>query len=153
MRAQKDSIAAQTTQEALRFAFEMMSKEIRSAKGDFSGSTCASGGAGYNKIFNNESNNHETAANKLYFKNKDDACVVYEEDSDRLKITRGANNGYITPNEIKIVNLKFLIDDTKSNEVGLFQPSVTISVEAEMLNGPKQNIKMQTTVSSRNYKY
>jgi len=164
--SQKLSISSQTTQEALRFAFEMMGKELRTAQGNFEGSKCASttpmsipsSQEGYYKIFNGADNAGATTTTDLFFTNKYGECVRYNVELDRMVIRRATTTdlittGYITPNELKINSLKFLINDTRADIVGTFQPSVTMMIEAEMLNGPKQNIRMQTTVSSREYTY
>lgn len=159
--SQRQSISAQTTQEALRFAFEMISKEIRSAQGAFDGSECGSTSPtpGYYKVFNNSTNDLEDGDTiKLYFKNKNNECMLYERVVDangygKLKISRGIEAGFITPDELDIKDLRFIIRDQRSGVVGTVQPSVTIMMEAEMINGPKQNIRMQTTITSREYTY
>ena len=153
--SQKSAIAAYDTQESLRFLFEIMSKEIRSAQvmnhdcealmGNFSG----------NKLYDTEAGGTE-----LYFKNKDDECVAYYVDgNDDLIIRRddGVTNIFlpITPNDIKVVNLDFFIAD---NIIGVLpnakiQPRVTVKIEVEADNAGvhKQRVIMQTTVSSRRY--
>lgn len=160
--SQRQSIGAQTTQESLRFAFELMSKELRTAQGEFNGSSCAKIDGtitGYNKIFNNKNNDSQIDTTKLHFKNKDGDCVSYEKVADgvidRIKIIRNdvVTYGYITPNELDIKSLQFIIKDQKANEIGAVQPSITMMVEAEMKNGPKETIRMQTTISSRDYTY
>ena len=151
--AQRKAIASQITQESFRFAFEMMSKEIRAAQGLFAGSDCANTPPGYYKIFNNAANDGTAITSALYFRNVSGQCVVYDLDSNRLRIKRGVVDGYITPDELKILDLKFLINDGIRDTVGTFQPSVTMMVEAEMENMPAERIRMQTTVSSREYTY
>lgn len=153
--SQKQAIASQITQESFRFAFEVMSKEIRAAQGVFEGSDCPAppNTNGYYKIFNNAANNDEKITGALYFKNVEGQCVIYDMDNNRLRINRGGIVGYITPDELKFLDLKFSINDGLANAVGVFQPTVTIMAEAEMKNLPTEHIRMQTTISSREYTY
>ncbi len=148
--SQKKAIATQSIEESLRFAFEMMSKEIRMAQGNSVGSNCASTGPGYYKIFNNINNNDATTSEELYFKNKDGKCVIYKLDSGQVFVERGGEGAYLTPDKVNINNLKFIINDVRGGTVGDFQPSVTIMMEAEKENN---HIRMQTTISAREYNY
>lgn len=152
---QRQSMSSQVTQESLRFAIETMGKELRMAQGLYVGSDCSAlkPVPGYFKIFNNSYNDGVILSNSLYFKNVYGQCVVYDLFDDRLRIKRGDRDGYITPNELKVISLKFLNNDTIANVDGAFQPSVTIMVEAEMNDGPKMTLRVQTTISSREYTY
>ncbi|MBU4217107.1 hypothetical protein L6270_04745 [Candidatus Parcubacteria bacterium] len=152
---QRQSMSSQVTQESLRFAIETMGKELRTAQGLYAGSDCGAlkPVSGHFKIFNNISNDGVEMSTALYFKNVYGQCVVYDLVDDRLRIKRDASEGYITPNELNIISLKFVNNDTVANVDVTFQPSITIMVEAEMNNGPKMNLRMQTTVSSREYTY
>jgi type II secretory pathway component PulJ len=142
--SQRNALAAGNVQDNIRFAFEVISKEIRDAQR--SDGSCFSL-SGENKIFNLDGDD-------LYFMNKDSQCVMYELDNGRLKITRGSDAGYITPDEIEITNLNFQIKDELSSYAGFpgSQALVVINLDAENANaGIKQNIKMQTAVSARYY--
>lgn len=135
---QRNSLAAQSVQESLRYTQEVISKEIRMAQK--SGAAECSGIS--DKVY-------ETNSDKLYFKNMDGKCVTYELDSGKFKITRGTDSGYITPANITIANLKFVVH----NDV-LIQPFVTIKMDAEYNTNKeinKSKIKIQTTISSRHY--
>ena len=161
---QKAAIAAQNTQESIRFAFEVMSKEIRSARQ--SDGVC---NPDFNGIDTYEVYNEDTlgGADRLYFKNKNQECVYYylELDADgisHLKIARDDNladlsidnDFFITPNDVNVTNLEFYVND---NVVGDdyhldIQPLVTIKLELESAgNKYKQDFIMQTSVSSRHY--
>lgn len=134
---QRNAIGSQDIQESMRYALEVMSKEIRMAQK--ATDECGVTGSGIYAV---------SAGNDiLYFKNKDSKCVIYELASDRLQITRGVDTGVITPSIIKLSNLKFYIVDGAS-----VQSRVTISTDVEISKGThKQSMKIQTTVSSRHY--
>lgn len=134
---QRNNLAAQNVQESLRYAQEVVSKEVRMAKKTSSGECAAAASYIYD----------DTDGSKLKFKNMQDQCIVYELDNNRLKITRDADSGYITPSGVKITGLQFI-----ANEIN--QPFVTYLLDAEY-NTPKaadkSRIKIQTTISSRHY--
>lgn len=151
--SQKSAIAAQDIQESMRFLFEIISKEIRSAQVmDDTCDVCFS--------IVSDKQVYYTDTDIFYFKNKDDECVAYYVDgNDDLIIERddGVTNIFlpITPNDIKVTDLKF---DVTDNDIGALpglkiQPRVTIKIEVEAnsAGAHKQHTIMQTTVSSRRY--
>jgi hypothetical protein len=157
---QRSAISAQNTQESMRYALEIMSKEIRTAKN--LGNACLINfgiNPQINKIF------HTSAGNDiLYFQNKNNICVAYSLVPDgatfRLKFYKfnpsdsTTNEGYITPDEIRISNLSFTVSDNLVSVLKSKQPKVTIKMDVEMAGGSvihKQKMKIQTAVSSRNY--
>lgn len=152
---QRSAISAQSTQEAMSYAFEIMSKEIRYAQ-KVNSSECSI------LLVSNEL--YTTIdGGQLHFKNKNNECVIYYEDSGRLKITRCKKDNCaattvdleITPDEIEISNLNFIVYDNPSpSYLTGEQPKVTFSMDAQMAGGReihKQPIKIQTTISSRYY--
>lgn len=171
-RSQKSAMAAQTIQENLRYALEVMSKEIRQAAR--SDTSCWA--SAQNRVYNQGtigSNN-----NVLFFKKiKEDAsgnnheiCVAYYLDNDRIKIRRNEMDsthnvinssaynadGYITAGDIKIDSFNFSIFDNLIAALpeNKFQPRVNLKIKAEMKNGQPayaQIVFVQTTISSRNY--
>jgi len=144
---QRIAIAAQNTQEGLRFALEVMSKEIRNAKGHYTGSVCPVAGQ-INKIYNS------SALSNVYFENSENSCVTYSLDNGRILIDRDGESYYITPQNINITSLKFDIVDDLANTFRTTQAKVTIKVEAKMetvREEESQPIILQTTVSSRYY--
>lgn len=144
LEGQRNTIASQNVQESMRYALEVMSKEIRMAK-DNPG-TCLGPAGTYvpvNTVFNSP------GAGVLYFVNKDGACTTYELSGGRLLITRDAIAGYLTPSKITLSNLAFAIYEGAGT-----QPKVTVKMDARMNIGKIQNqanIKLQTTLSSRFY--
>jgi len=164
---QKAAIQAQNTQESLRFAFEVISKEMRSAKQ--SDEECNPDGvvSDNNEVFN-VYNGITIGSNSdvLYFKNKNNECTYYYLEGSRLKIARDDdiimdssidNDFFISPNDVNITNLKFNIIDNEIYNVGEYsqdpiQPLVTIIIELEGAGAKfKQKFTMQTSVSSRHY--
>ncbi|MFH1822646.1 MAG: prepilin-type N-terminal cleavage/methylation domain-containing protein [Patescibacteria group bacterium] len=141
---QRSAIASQNIQESMRFAFEMMSKEIRMAQKDGVGvyDTCPL--VGENKIYDSNVPNTE-----LYFKNYHDECVIYYVDAGYLMIQRNGEIAATTPGAIRISNLKFYIVDNIGNEQS--QVTIKMDIEATGKELHKQTMKMQTTVSSRYY--
>lgn len=134
---QRNTLAAQNVQESLRYTQEVISKEIRMAQK--SGVVECSGSG---KVY-------KTDNGKLYFKNMDGECVTYELDNGKFKITRDADSGYITPDDITVANLEFVVHDD-----GTGQPFATIKMDAEYKTNKeinKSKIKIQTTISSRYY--
>ena len=136
------AISGHNTQESLRYAMEVMAKEIRNAQ--ISGGEC---GVQNKKIFKEGS-----GSNQLNFKNQYGECVVYEQDGNRLKITRGASSGYITPTNIAVSSLNFIVQNRDASN----QASVTINMEVNStkFGGQdlyKSQIDIQTTISSRYY--
>ena len=139
---QRLAIASQNTQESLRYVFEVISKEIRTAKKDLG--TCAN--VPDDQVF------AVSRGSTLYFKNQDGDCVTYQLTNNRFYITRGVDSGYITPDEVYISNLIF----TARSSSATTQPAVTITMTLyNETFGTKDLYKsamdLQTTISSRSY--
>lgn len=165
MDGQQNAITSQNTQESMRFAYEIMAKEIRTAIGDDDGSHCAETvglNQGYYKVFNTEEGDGTPeVGNRLYFQNKNGRCVLYEVVNNAIWITRqdvDGNNSVsleITPDEIEITNLVFFVKDDRKSEFHSLQPRVTMQMDVQ----PKTNkdkfrttYSIQTTISSRDYR-
>ncbi len=167
---QRNAVAAQNTQESMRYVFEVISKELRLAKE--SNTECDSivtflgfsGGPASSKLYHSALT--ADGNNVLYFKNKDDECVAYYIESDtngisRLKVFRddisdGLDNTsfYITPDEINVNSFDFNIIDNPIGAINTLQPRVTIRIGVEANSSQdiyRQTMNMQTTVSSRYY--
>lgn len=158
--SQRSVIATQNIQESMKFIFEVMSKEIRAAQK--SDNSCA---ATFSLVADESTPNkvYNTALSGaiFYFKNKHDECVMYSLKNDsgvgRLEIKR--DNGalidlFVTPKDINVENLKFVVYD---DDIGAFhskQPYLTMRVDVESYGGKqihKQRTTLQTTISSRYY--
>lgn len=133
--AQRNAVDARNTQESMRFVMEVFSKELRSAMRD--DGTCTSG----NYIY-------DTNGTALDFKNYKGQCVRYYLSGDSLMVNREAVTATATPNEIRVSNLQFVVQESASE-----QARVTIEADVEVQNrtSNKQQLKIQTTISSRFY--
>lgn len=153
MRGQANTLASQNSQESIRYALEVISKEIRMAQSsDGSCNTLLSPQpTPVNKIYNImlDGNGNQV----LYFKNQNGACVAYYLFDDKINIVRDYNTGSIMPSVVKINNLKFFVTDNTIGSLSQVQPMVTIKVEAttNISRGGNSKIGIQASVSSRNY--
>ena len=156
--SQRSAIAAQDTQESLRYAFEVISKELRQARKD-NDNECDDFVTedSLNRIFNEGTMGTNNA---LYFMNKNNDCVYYYLDVGRLKVRRIGlveDNTYdATPDDINVSGLNFFSIDNLDGALpdDLIQPKVTINLQAESVNGKaseKKPLRVQTTISSRHY--
>jgi prepilin-type N-terminal cleavage/methylation domain-containing protein len=140
--AERNAVDARNTQESMRYVMEVFSKELRSAKRGDDG-TC--GASLVNKIY-------YTTGTELDFRNYKDQCVRYYLSGNSLVVERkdGATDiiATATPNEIGVSNLRFEVQ-----EVVLKQSRVTFKADVEALNrtSNRQQLKIQTTISSRFY--
>ena len=136
----RQSIAMQNMQANLSYTFEVMSKEIRMAvKAEESGCITA------NSIYETSEDLDE-----LFFLNQDEKCVSYylvdDNGVSRLKIKRDEKEAFVTPSDLEVKDLQFFVDDDG-------QPRVTIMLDISPIDPSlsTQIIKIQTTISSRNY--
>jgi len=151
---QRNAIASQNIQESLRYALEAISKEIRNAeKSDHDCETIFTPAATATyKVYNTKDSDAI-----LYFKNQNGFCVAYYLENDngvsRLKIYRDGEVAFVTPREIEVNNLKFLVNDDEINAFHSQQPKVSITMDIEAIGKAihTQPIRIQTTISSRYY--
>jgi hypothetical protein len=155
-KSQQLAIASQNTQENLRYSFEIMSKEIRSAKR----SDYACSAFGNFRVFNSiASSSWSATGNIFYFKDKNDNCVYYFKSGNALMVHRKTpGNEYTastTPNEIIVDSFDVHVYDNDITGFPTYkkQPYVTISVKAHAVGHSQldSSIILQTTVSSRMY--
>ncbi|MDD2680586.1 MAG: hypothetical protein PHE20_00610 [Patescibacteria group bacterium] len=143
---QRQAIATQNVQENLKYFFEVISKELRTAKR--ANSSCASLPA--NARFLRESN---TYGEVLHLKNYHDECVTYSLDDDngviRFKVERGGYGGYLSPAQINISDLHFLVREENDQ-----QAFITINMGAHSVGREASYSQMylQTTITSRYYR-
>ncbi len=136
---QRVAIAGQNIQESMRYAMEVISKEIRMAQRA-------------NFDCNNQDDDvYHKQGERLQLKNYSDQCVEYAGQADSFLIDRDGANDSITPNDIIISDLFFIMSDDW--ESGLTQQS---KVTFRMLAAPKTGkyrspVILQTTISSRYY--
>jgi len=139
---QRNAIAAQSTPESMRYALEVMSKEIRMAQ-KAAPSEC---GGLSNKVF-------KVVGDKLYLKNIHNQCVEYSLENDingisRLKIDRDGISAYISPDEIKVSDLEFQVVESAGEQSSVVM-KMTVRARGNDLH--KSEMKIQTAISSRYY--
>lgn len=148
---QRNAMAAQELQNNMRYIFEVISKEVRMARGDYNGINC--GVAPYYKTYN--TNVSGTDGSDLYFRNRDGDCVAYELWADnRVYVSRGASPFVpITPNTIEVENLLFHIEEDRVGTFHSTQGLVRIMMDVKVIGKKlhEQPMKLQTTISSRYY--
>ncbi len=139
VQSQREAIVSQEMQENMRYSFEKLGKEIRTAQRDKAG-TCLPSGRVY-----------WTDGTKLEFLNYHQQCVCYYLDSGRLMISgHGCSGGLpLTPAKITISNLAFKITDSASDTQALVTMKMHINVFVQ--GTIDENIDMQTSLSSRYY--
>ena len=133
--AQRRAVGAQLVQENVRYVMEVMAKEIRTAKRNFT--TCADVTSG--QIFT-------TVGGTLYLRNQHDECAAYFLENNRIKIARDGVEQYVTSDDISVDYLNFSL---KSDA----QPAVTVMLGVSTLDtaATGSEIAVQTTISSRYY--
>jgi len=159
---QRSAMVAQNIQEDVRYAMEIMSREIRMAQ-IFDEEECfKKDQITKYRIYNTERNaqNQNQNQNGLYFKNEKGDCVKYfTENYNLVKTKEGSTDliplisNKIISTKIIISNLRFDIVDSSTNSNSYIQPRVTITLDVEYSGKKmhKQQMKIQTTVSSRHY--
>ncbi|OGF26723.1 hypothetical protein A2303_06440 [Candidatus Falkowbacteria bacterium RIFOXYB2_FULL_47_14] len=152
MKSQRSTVISQNVQESMRYALEIMGKEMRMAQKRISGDCVLSNN---NRIY--DTNDASGVGDSLSFINSRKACVTYSLVGGRIRINRFGepSSYYITPNDIVINDLSFRVVDEGANTVPpSVQPRVTITLEASMAGGagvPAENVRLETTISARSY--
>ena len=154
IRTQRNAIAAQSVQESVRFALEVMSKELRSSvisnvRIDNATTVNDCEVSATQKVFNEYVNG---VTEGLYFKNRFGECVYYYLNGDRLTIDRDGIALPITPDDIMVSGLAFDIIDDDIGDYPSVQPRVTMKMHVEMKNTlDTQAMDLQLTMTSRQY--
>ena len=144
LRAQQVAIASQNLVESTRFTIEYMSRQIRLAQRDTSG-TCP-------LVPSNTFYTNPSGTSTLAFKNSQSECIVFSLSGNNISVSiDGAAGVPITSfTAVNIADLTFTISgETRSDSL---QPRVTIVIEARSvgdLEGIEASTYIQTTVSTR----
>ncbi len=118
------------------FANEYMAKALRMAQKDTTGSCIT---AGYNFTTVSGSN--------VKFLNYNNECQEFFLESGALKVRKLGVSQALTPANINIENLMFVLSGESQNDN--LQPKVSFVLKAKMVSNPQQNLRIQTTVSQR----
>lgn len=142
VKSQREAIVSQEMQENMRYAYEKIGKEIRTAKKDETNSCIPFG-----RIY-------WTNGTKLMFLNYHDKCVCYYLSAGRFYVSdktceSSPNALPLTPAKIVISNLGFQVTDSAA----AVQAAVTMKMHINVfVQGTiNENIDMQTSLSSRYY--
>lgn len=122
----KDSINFSNLSDNIRFALEMMAKEIRTGT------------------------DYSLSGNVLTFQNARGDTIIYKSEGNQIK--RSLNGGAfssLTSGDIKVEELKFVVSGAPPGDG--FQPKILIRIKANVsFKNKKTEINLQTLVSSRN---
>ncbi len=143
LQSQRRVVAIQNVQESIKYFFEVASKEIRMAVRNQGEEICPS--INENELFKLVNDN------ELYLRNQYNECVKYYLENDRFMIEREGVSVPLSPDEIIIEDLKFIVVPRTVNN----QAYVTINVLAKSKGeeGDETKIRLQTTVASRFYRW
>ena len=153
IQGQQKALASQELVNNVSYNLEYMSRAIRMAKKDFTGSCLTAVGAKYNYETNG-------SRNRIRFLNYEDKCQEFFLDGNQLKERKSIDSSAanfetplsLTPVNSEVVSFNLGPSDTWSQEQKT-QPRVTLFLE---LKGKGQKpelqplIKIQTTISQRN---
>jgi len=140
--SQQGAITAKNVQESIRYVMEAISKELRSARRSDGTEGCGVP-AGTIYFLN---------GGGLHFINKSGDCVKYYKNNNALMIDRKIGGttyvGTTTPSNVRLKEFNINIPN-----VAFSQPRVTIEMVVDSLDRSvnKQDIRLQTTISSRFY--
>jgi prepilin-type N-terminal cleavage/methylation domain-containing protein len=150
VRSQRNTLSSKNAQEAVNYALEVMSKELRMAKVD--DGYCGAAQKVYAVFDENGQPVDSGNGSTIKFRNYEDECVVYELDNSngRLKVTRNGSWAYMTPVNITINNLSFYV---QYSDIQSEQPLVTVRFILSYFNSEtgQQTMQVQTSISSRSY--
>jgi prepilin-type N-terminal cleavage/methylation domain-containing protein len=132
LKAQRQSLASQELLDQTSYLAEYMSRAIRMARKDMTG-TCT-GTARLNYAFLNQC---------LKFRNYKNECQQFCLDDNRLKNEAGV---YLTSPNLKVVD--FNVSLSGETQTDLLQPKVSITLSIE--GREQSNIQIQTNISQRN---
>jgi len=139
LEGQRQAVASQDMQESIRYTFERVGKEIRTAIKDETGICNGAPGKIYRVIGGQE----------IIFLNYKGECIRYFMNNDRLAIQRGIEAfQYITPSNIVISRILFQLTD--NSDYVQAKVLMRLQMEISVKNG-KQKLNVQTVLSSRYY--
>lgn len=134
LKAQRQGLATQEVLSQTSYLMEYMSKALRMAKKDITG-TCT-GTVKLNYVF---------AGQCIKFVNYQDECQQFCLDGSRLKDENGL---YLTSETLQVSSFNVVLAGEQQPPLDYLQPRVTIFLD---IQGKEQSaIKIQTTISQRN---
>jgi len=144
---QRQAIATQNVQENLKYFFEVISKEMRTAKRAGGGCDHLPAGDRFRVVANTP------YGDILYLKNYHGECVTYYLANDngviRFRVERDNDSGYLSPSKIEISDLNFIVSEEADK-----QAFITVNMGAHSVGREADYSQMylQTTITSRYYR-
>ncbi len=144
MKLQRKILAEQQVLDQTSYALEYMSRAIRMAKKDLTGSCLTSAGA---------KNNYETDGSRIRFLNYMNKCQEFFSQGGQLKEQKSTDNSAANfeaalPLTSDDLSADFKIASSGWDQDDNLQPAVTMFLDIEGQNLAK--IQIQTTISQRN---
>jgi len=146
---QSRSVASKNLQESLNYALAVMSNEATNAIQNPSScvislADCQTATDFFCSVGGNTN---------LHFRNSNTDCVAYEIENDvngvpRLKITRGVNFAYITPENIRVTSLVFNVGNTTDTTYPIGEATIAITGQSISKGSPSESLVLQTTVAT-----
>lgn len=139
LRGQRNVIAQQNLADNTRFALEHMSRQIRMAQRDESGSCTGTAKSTY-----------DIGGASLTFVDYTSNCLTYALSGGKIRMRPDTFKAFLdlTSDDIQVSSLNFDVNGRTAEDGE--QPRVTISVNAQDANLNTAEILLQTTVSNRN---
>ena len=141
LRGQRSVFENQNLVDNTRFVFEQMSRQIRMAQRDESGTCTGSAGTTYSSSGGSLS--------FIDYRNPGN-CITYDTLGFKIRMRPDSGEAFLdlTSDDIKVVRLNFNVRGRDKSD--LEQPRVTISIKAEGATRATSAMLLQTTISARN---
>ena len=140
LKGQQKALASQEMIDNVSYIMEYMSRALRMAKKDLTG-TCIGQNMNYENLIDTPG---------IKFLNYQDKCQKFFLEDETLKESKDDVINNLTPNDLEVVSFKINFLDGGEDE----QPRVTLLLEVRGERGQKTElqpeIKIQTTISQRN---
>jgi prepilin-type N-terminal cleavage/methylation domain-containing protein len=140
LEGQRQAVASQDMQESIRYVFERVGKEIRTAIEDETGTCTAAPG----KIY------RVSGGTEITFLNYKGQCIRYFLNNKRLAIQRNAEPmQYITPTNLNMTKVLFQVTDNSDSVQA--KVLMRLQMEISVKDQSWQKLNVQTILSSRYY--
>ena len=143
LKGQQKALASQEMIDNVSYIMEYMSRALRMAKKDLTG-TCIGQNMNYENLID---------APGIRFLNYQDKCQKFFLEDETLKESKDDVINNLTPNDLEVVSFKIGLSGDE-NPGDNKQPRVTLFLEVRGKRGQKTElqpeIKIQTTISQRN---
>lgn len=145
IKSQKRVLAQQELLDQTSYAMEYISRALRMARKDISGSCLTTVGAG---------NNYETDGNRIRFLNYLNKCQEFFFENNQIKERKSTDStaanfeASLPLTAQKILVNQFKVNLSGQDQIDYLQPAVTIFWD--ILGREQTSMKIQTTISQRN---